>query len=209
MGRAYVAGAAMVVDDHALIRQAMQLLLDDSFGFEHVHVAPDLDSALQLARDVPSLALAVIDLAMPGIAGPPGIEAFHTAFPETTIVVLSGTTDASTIAAARASGATTFVSKASTPEEIETAIRDALAQASAAPTASGITADASPAITPRQRDMLACLARGLSTKEICREVGLAEGTVKIHLAGLYRNLGARNRTEAALKAQQLGIHPRG
>lgn len=194
-------GSALVVDDHALIRQAMQLMLQDSFGFARVLLARDLDEALMLARDLPALGLAVIDLTMPGLAGPPGIEAFHLAFPETTIVVLSGTTDAATIEAVRAAGAISFVSKASAPDEIEAALRAALAT-------TGPPVVDKPPVTPRQREVLSCLARGLSTKEICREVGLAEGTVKIHLAGLYRNLGARNRTEAALKARQLGIHLR-
>ena len=55
-------------------------------------------------------------------------------------------------------------------------------------------------LTPRQREVLELLTRGLSNKEIARMLGIAEATTKIHLAGLLRNLDVRNRTEAAFKA---------
>ena len=55
-------------------------------------------------------------------------------------------------------------------------------------------------LTPRQREILRLLTRGLSNKEIARMLGIAEATTKIHLAGLIRNLDVRNRTEAAFKA---------
>ena len=55
-------------------------------------------------------------------------------------------------------------------------------------------------LTPRQREVLELLTRGLSNKEIARILGIAEATTKIHMAGLLRNLDVRNRTEAAFKA---------
>ena len=58
-------------------------------------------------------------------------------------------------------------------------------------------------LTHRQRDVMAELAAGLSNKEIARRLGLAEGTVKVHLAAIFRVLSARNRTEAVLKASKL------
>ena len=58
-------------------------------------------------------------------------------------------------------------------------------------------------LTPRQRDVLQCILRGLANKEIARELDIAEGTVKIHLAALFAQFGARNRTELAMRAQTL------
>ena len=58
-------------------------------------------------------------------------------------------------------------------------------------------------LTPRQRDVLQCILRGLSNKEIARELDIAEGTVKIHLAALFAQFAARNRTELATRAQAL------
>ncbi|MEO7150739.1 MAG: LuxR C-terminal-related transcriptional regulator, partial [Burkholderiaceae bacterium] len=66
------------------------------------------------------------------------------------------------------------------------------------------TADAS-SLTPRQRDVLDLLLLGHPNKQIARGLGLTEGTVKIHIAAILRALHARNRTEAGLKARQLGL----
>jgi DNA-binding NarL/FixJ family response regulator len=80
-------------------------------------------------------------------------------------------------------------------------------QAEPASAAASATSNGSngPRLTPRQRDVLKLLLRGASTKEIARELALGEGTVKVHLAGLYRALGARNRTEATAIGARLSF----
>lgn len=60
-------------------------------------------------------------------------------------------------------------------------------------------------LTARQKDVLATLARGLPIKRICRELNLSEGTVKTHVAAIYRAFGATNRTEALIAARRAGF----
>lgn len=193
---------ALVADDHPLVRQAMEFLLRDRLGFGNVLAVPSIETAIEVAGPLQTLNLAILDLSMPGLSGAAGVEAFCSAFPDTMVVVLSGIDDRTTIAAALSAGARIFIPKSAPPEDIGRKLREVMAKGDP-----DIRLD--PVITPRQREVLLGLARGLSTKEICREIGLAESTVKIHLVGLFRRLGVGNRTEAALAARRLGLAAEG
>ncbi len=157
--------------------------------------------------------LLLIDLDMPGMQGVASLGMLRERFPVLRIAVLSGTDDRETIMRALDAGVNGYIPKALTPEELVFAIGNILADriylplnittpnhaAAAAPLA------AAAGLTARQDEVLTLLAHGLSNKEIARNLKMSEGTVKIHVAGIFRRLNVQNRTEAALRARALGL----
>jgi len=210
----------LIADDHGLYRQGLRTFLQDSIPDVEIVEAEGLDSALEaLGRGAP-FDLVVTDLRMPGMDGPQSLSAFREAFPAVKLVVMSGLEDRATVLASLGAGAHGYVPKSAPPEVMSDAITTVMAgriwvpatlaswtpqtEPPPAPPPSVGGSDG-PRLTPRQRDVLRLLLRGASTKEIARELDLGEGTVKVHLAGLYRALGARNRTEATAIGARLSF----
>jgi DNA-binding NarL/FixJ family response regulator len=128
------------------------------------------------------------------------------------LVVASGEDDPAVIRAALAAGAVGFLPKAESPDVLQQALRLVLGGGTYTPpqALSDLQPGAAPrpdasGLTPRQTDVLRCLMRGQPNKLIARELGLTEGTVKIHIAAILRVLQARNRTEAVVVARNLGL----
>jgi DNA-binding NarL/FixJ family response regulator len=156
--------------------------------------------------------LALVDLNMPGMDGIVGLRRLRDAAPTLPIVVASGQEDPMTIRAVLAAGAVGFIPKSERSEVLLGALRLVQAGGTYVPsrlldsTARPPPTDLHSAeLTPRQLDVLRCLLRGEPNKLIARELGLTEGTVKIHIAAILRALHARNRTEAVVRARALGI----
>lgn len=199
----------LIADDHPLVRDALARTVRELEAGAEVLEAGDLEALLQLAREG-SADLALVDLNMPGMGGIAGVHRLRQAAPTLPVVVASGQEDSATIRAVLAAGALGFIPKSERPEVLLGALRlvraggvyvpPRLLDASAAPAAAK-TGD----LTPRQLDVLACLMRGEPNKLIARALGLTEGTVKIHIAAILRVLQVRNRTEAVLRARELGI----
>jgi DNA-binding NarL/FixJ family response regulator len=211
----------LIADDHGLFRQGLRTFLQDSVAGAEIVEADGLDSALEaLGRDKP-FDLVVTDLRMPGMDGPQSLSAFREAFPAVKLVVMSALEDRATVLASLGAGAHGYVPKSARPDVIADAIAAVMAGriwvpstlatwtpqagSSAAISTAATGGPDGPRLTPRQRDVLKVLLRGASTKEIARELALGEGTVKVHLAGLYRALGARNRTEATAIGARLNF----
>jgi len=211
----------LIADDHGLFRQGLRAFLQDSVAGAAVVEADSLDSALESLGCETPFDLVVTDLRMPGMDGPQSLSAFREAFPAVKLVVMSALEDRATVLASLGAGAHGYVPKSARPEVIADALAAVMAGriwvpstiASWTPPAEPSTV-ASPApssgpggprLTPRQSDVLKLLLRGASTKEIARELVLGEGTVKVHLAGLYRALNARNRAEATAIAARLNF----
>jgi DNA-binding NarL/FixJ family response regulator len=200
----------LIADDHPLVRDALARTVQQLSSTVHVRQAGDLEHLLQLAAQGDA-DLALVDLNMPGMDGMAGLRRLREAAPTLPVVVASGQEDAATIRAVLSAGAVGFIPKSERSEVLLSALR--LVQSGAvyvparlleaapvaAPTAS--TSD----LTPRQRDVLRCLCRGQPNKVIARELALTEGTVKIHIAAILRALQARNRTEAVIRAREIGI----
>jgi DNA-binding NarL/FixJ family response regulator len=159
--------------------------------------------------------LALVDLQLPGLDGADGIRQLRLLFPEQSIVVLADSDSRATILECLAAGAQGYVLKSSSPMQFLRAIDTILSGGVFAPASlTGVPAQAPatqravaadiqmlPAtLTDRQRDVLRLLAEGCATKTIARRLDLAVGTVKVHLAAIYRALGAHSRLEAMAKA---------
>lgn len=214
--------AVLVADDHGLYRSGFGFLLRDRMGFRSVIEASSFDSALDRLAETPNVELALFDLAMPGISGPEGLRVVKETYPAIRVAIVSGSEERNDVVKAVAMGLNGYVPKSLADDEIVGALKDILdgrvfvprfmTSGNAAPHPARATTETpaakgdpgggatNKAISPRQRDVLDCVRRGLSNKEIARELDIAEGTVKIHLAALFSHFGARNRTELATRS---------
>lgn len=216
--------AVLLADDHSLYRTGLSFLLKDRLGFNTIVEAATFDAALDRLSELDDIGLALFDLAMPGVSGPESLGVVKETYPDVRVAIVSGSEERSDVLKAVATGLGGYVPKSLQDDEIVAALRDILdgriyvpkfmtssgAPGSARPFKSDLleqsekratpnAAGATKPISPRQRDVLDCVRRGLSNKEIARELDIAEGTVKIHLAALFSHYGARNRTELAMR----------
>jgi DNA-binding NarL/FixJ family response regulator len=214
---------ALVADDDEFFRMAIRSILLDRLDVAEVVEVGSLDEALERLGERADITIALFDLAMPGMHGPANIGAVRETFPDILVAVVSASRRRQDILISLDAGAHGYVPKGIGIDELTHALRaildgtiyvpPLLAQMSSngpddpGSQFSGIDRRAAPDVlarlTPRQRDVLELLVKGQSNKEIARELDLGEGTVKIHLAALFRNLGVRNRATAAVAGAQL------
>ena len=210
----------MVVDDQVMVRAGLAAIVGSQEDLEVVGEAGDGTSALDLAARVePDVVL--MDIRMPGMDGLTATARLTAADrPPRVIVLTTFHQDAYVFQALRA-GASGFLLKDAEPAELVAAIRIvATGEAMLSPTvtrrlidafATGVVATARPddprlaTLTPRERDVLAGLARGLSNAEIGEALGIVTGTVKAHVNALLPKLGARDRVQATIVAYDLGL----
>ena len=211
----------LLVDDHHLVRAGMRPLVEKlAGGGETMDLleASSFEEAVALSDAHPDLDLALLDLRLPDVAGFAALCDLQERHPALPIVVVSGEDDPALMREAIEHGALGFIPKSSSPEVILNALRLVLAggtylprEIMAAPAAPRAAAAAAPApqgldLTPRQMDVLRLVISGKPNKVICRELDLAEGTVKTHIAAVFRALGVSSRVQAVLAASRLGIH---
>lgn len=212
----------LIVDDHALVAGALTLLLEDRDPEADVHTAATADAALELVDREGDADLLILDLSLPGVTGTELMEEIVRRQPMLKILVVSGLADQESIMRVLQLGAAGFVPKSLDTELLSSAIDFVLKGGVYIPsklltesqkdgfftrtTARLKTPEAAPPhLTDRQLDVLAQLAKGAPIKRICRELDLSEGTVKTHVAAIYRSFGASNRTEALIAARRAGF----
>ncbi len=217
----------LIADAHPLMRDGLANVLAGLSQRVDALQADSLEGALAALDAHPNTALVLLDLIMPDGDGTSALERVREAHPEIPIVVVSGTTDHATVTEAIRSGAMGFISKRSAPPVLLGALRlvlagevyvppevlrtQLLAPSRGAPSRPpAAAADRARGgknldLTKRQLDVLALLVQGKPNKVICRELGLAEGTVKAHTAAIFRALRVSNRTEAGFAVSSLGI----
>lgn len=198
----------LVVDDHALFRSGLRMLLAALDPSATVIEAANLADALHQARGHPDLRLCLLDLRLQDGCGLRAIESIRNAAPAAAVVIVSGSESGATIRDCIEAGAMAYIPKSATPEVLIHALRRTLAGESFLPEGmlhAGEVAKWRPVLSPRQRDVLRCLGRGLPTKLIARELGLSEHTVKEYITAIFAALQVRNRTEAVIKASRLDL----
>jgi DNA-binding NarL/FixJ family response regulator len=207
----------LIVDDHALFRRGLRFLLRDLEPDVEIAEAADCAAALAMAAEPFNLVL--LDLHMPGVAGIAALRAVREAFESSRIVVLSGEERPQLVREAIDADAAGFIPKSATPEVLLSALRLVLADGIYLPTvalkdlgdgsgnpAPQINGDRlSATLSEKQLEVLRKAVQGKSNKVIARELGIAEGTVKAHLAAAFRALGVKNRTEAVYAAARSGL----
>ena len=209
---------ALIVDDHPLIQHAVGNVLREIDAAVDVVVAGDCERGLAIAGEGPEPDLVLLDLNLPGLSGISAVKLWRSRFPGVPLVVLSALDDAQTVLRAIGAGAAGYIPKSSSNEVMQHAARLVLAGGKYLPpelllhtgAATKITgrvalSTSTLGLTERQIDVLKLIARGVSNKVICRELGLAERTVKAHVTAILRALKVSSRTQAAVEAIRFGL----
>lgn len=200
----------LVADDHAVVRSGLALLLATERDFEVVGQAKNGEEAVALARKAQP-DVVVMDLAMPKMDGAEATKRILEERPSTRIVILTSFGAADGVAHALEAGATGALMKTAEDETLIATIRRVAAgeRVISPDIRRELTANPPvPELTPRQRDILASMTRGLTNKDIASELGIRRDGVDKHVNALLAKIGAANRTEAvaiALKKQLLKI----
>ena len=190
----------LIVDDHAVVQWGFKVLLGSQRWVERCVVASDPEGGLEAAKRLkPQVAL--VDLFLGERSGAELCEAIRAVSPETRVLLISGAGWISP-QAARTAGASGFVSKDWSADEVASAVRMV---------GKGMTvfgrqeeAPATP-LSKREREVLVLIASGRTNREIAAALYLSPHTVKEHASSLYRKLGVKNRAEATRRAERLGL----
>ena len=199
----------LVADDHRLMLVAVRRALADAADFEIVGEVSVGSQVVPAARETkPDVVL--LDLRMPELDGLACLERLRKHDPNLAVVILSSYSDKAQIEAAREGGALGYVVKTVEPVDLASVLRSALAGEAfkvwGADEPKG-TAQAAGAggLSERETVILEAVARGLSNREIARQLWISEQTVKFHLRNVYRKLEISSRTEAARYAYRTGV----
>ena len=209
----------LLVDDHALFREGLALLLRPALSHVEIVEAGSCAEAFDLIAEDAHIDLVLMDLQMPGMPGIDGIKQMRERRPELPVVALSSNDDRDSVMGALDAGAMGFIPKSSTSGVLLGALRLILAKGVYLPP-SVFLGDSprqdpikvrdgrSPAdlgLTPRQCDVLYRILQGKPAKIICRELGLSSTTVKVHTSAVLRALNVTTRTQAVIAAGKLGL----
>jgi DNA-binding NarL/FixJ family response regulator len=208
--------AVLIADDHEVFRFGLSSLLRHSLGVATIVEAESFEAALARLED-PRIGLAIFDLGMPGLGGPRDLAEVRVRRPEVRVVVLSASDAREDILEALEAGVHGYIVKSERTDPLierlryvlsgEIYVPPALAERPARPVEKVEVrkAGALPleTLSDRQRQVLKGVVEGMSNKEIARSLALSEGTVKMHLAALFRALGASNRAHAAALGKQM------
>jgi NarL family two-component system response regulator LiaR len=208
----------LIVDDHAVVRRGLRTFLELQDEIEVVGEAEDGDEAVaaveQLGPDV-----VLMDLVMPRVDGIEAIRQVRERRPATRVIALTSFVDDDRLFPAVRAGAAGYLLKDVQPQDLVAAIRTVhggeslLHPAAAARLMAEVASDdgrvdPSSLLTPREREVLVLIARGLPNKVIARDLGVSEKTVKTHVSNLLGKLGLTDRTQAALYAVREGLLPK-
>jgi len=215
----------LLVDDHPLIQDAFRYLVRELGPDATLLQATTAEDGLALGAEADLL---LLDLGLPGLSGLSALETFRGRHPELPIVVLSSTEDPQVVLQALEAGAMGFIPKSSPTPVLLRALQlvasggvdvpeQALRSARNAPTSRTPSTSAEPTVdesspepkdiglTDRQAQVLALLVKGKPNKVICRELGLADGTVRTHIQDVFRILNVHNRTQAVFEVSRLRL----
>ncbi len=197
----------LLIDDHPLFRSGIRSVLDAWDSDVRITEASGCEEALAAIGAGANFALILLDLNLPAMDGMTGLAKLRDAAPATSVVVLSASEDARSIRLAIRAGAKGYIPKSAGREIIISALELVLSGGVYLPVnvMQGETAPATDELTARQREVLVWLVRGKSNKEIASLLGMAENTVRVHVAAILRHLDVRNRTEAGFAAASRGL----
>ena len=210
----------LLVDDQKLIREGLRILLEMEPDLRIVGEAADgqagLDAYEQHQPDV-----VLMDVRMPGLDGVEATWRLRERWPEARVIILTTFDDDEYVFEGLRAGARGYLLKDVSGHELAEAVRTVVGGgtliapsvarkvvaefARVAPPAREADAGLAEPLSEREREILALVAQGLSNREIAERLSLAQGTVKNYVTTLLQKLGARDRTQAALRARELGL----
>lgn len=193
------------------MRAGLRTIIDASGDLRVVGEAADGAEAVTVVAEVaPDVVL--MDLSMPGVGGIEAIRRLRASGATSPVVVLTSFAEADRVRDAVEAGAIGYLLKDSEPGDVLDAVRAAAAghapldpRVARALLPSADRRRPGPALSDREREVLAHVARGLANKQVARALGISERTVKVHLGNVFRQIGVGDRTSAALWARDHGI----
>jgi DNA-binding NarL/FixJ family response regulator len=208
----------LILDDHALIRDALGRVLTDLVPDAKVIEVCEPQGALAMIESDSGFDLVLLDLALPVMNGMQVLRTLRERHPSVAVVVISASVDRDSVRQAIDHGALGFIPKSSSNEVLKNALRLVLGGGlyvppevlgrGAAPVVnppSGRTTPAEIGLTQRQAEILALMMKGESNKVICRRLDLAESTVKNQITTILKALNVSSRTQAVLAVNSLGL----
>lgn len=197
----------LLIDDHAMFRSGMGMVLRSGMANVEVFEADSLDEAMY--KPIPEPAVVLLDVQLQGLNGLECIAVLRQRWPQAAIIMLSSDATQATVRLALARGATAFVSKSDTPATMLEVIQWALASAGDGPALSRCPKAEEPTnrpdLTARQSEVLDLLCQGLPNKTIGRRLGISENTVRGHVQALLELLHVSGRSEAVYAARMRGL----
>jgi DNA-binding NarL/FixJ family response regulator len=210
----------LLADDHPLMREGVRQVLSQLEPPVEIIDAHDYASLFAQTALHPDLDLALVDLNMPGFVGVQGIAQFRSRFPDIPLVVLSASESPHDIRNTLEAGALGYIPKAASSTEMLAALRRVLAGDLYVPVGLGgghagrhavaaadFEALQHSGLTARQLEVARLLAQGCANKAIAGMLSMSEGTVKVHIAAIFRAFNVTNRTEAVLAIQRVSHTP--
>jgi NarL family two-component system response regulator LiaR len=204
----------MLVDDHSVVREGLKNYLGALGGFQVVGEASSGAEALELAATAKPQVI-LMDLVMPVMDGIEATRRLHETHPDIKVIVLTSFADDDKLFPALRAGAVAYLLKDVGPTELAEAVaaaargeirlRPDVTRRLVTGMADGAEKRPEDLLTGRELDVLRCLARGRSNKEIASELFISEKTVKTHVSAILDKLGLADRTQAALYAVKRGV----
>ena len=202
----------LLVDDHTLFRAGVRMLLETIPGLQVIAEAATGEQALEILKEQ-SADVVLLDIGLPGMSGVTTLQRMRERHPKIQAIVLSMYKEEEYVAGALKAGASGYVLKDATKDELRMAIEAARRrQTFISPAVSHmlvgpfVQANADPdPLTPRQKQVLTLLARGLSAKQVAAQLQLSTKTVETHRALLMERLGLRNLPALVLYAMRNGL----
>ena len=211
----------LLADDHPLFTDAIERQLVAAYPDAKVHAVENLPAAITKLGDGTVFDLAVLDWDMPGMNGAPSIEGLRRSYPDIKFVILSGRIDDATVHEILALGVKGFIPKSSPGNTIVAALSVILSGGTYIPVETALSQGRAPtgdmavrhvgtqtlgkALTDREIEILKLLAGGGSNKEIARQLGVQEITIKMHASRIFAKLRVRNRVQAVSHALKAGL----
>jgi two-component system nitrate/nitrite response regulator NarL len=207
----------LIIDDHALFRVGLKGLLEQR-NIEVIGVAADGEEGITLASTL-SPDIILLDLRMPGMGGLDVLKTLRQTTHAIPVVMLTTSNEETDLIKSLRAGAQGYLLKDMEPDELVSALRDiekgrnvvakdltdALARMVQGETTMDDNAGPFADLTPREHEILCLLAEGQSNKLIARNLGISDGTVKLHVKAILRKLGIHSRVEAAVIAVEQGL----
>jgi DNA-binding NarL/FixJ family response regulator len=199
----------LIADDHPMVRDALASALGQAFADAEVTSAATLPQAQAALEKQPETDAVLLDLDMPGMDGLTGLALLRSDHPTVPIIVVSAAREAAVVRRAYEFGASAYIDKSASLEEIARIVGAVLDGEIFAPPDEGGSIDSfaqrASQLTPQQWRVLALMVQGDQNKQIAHKLGVGEATVKAHVTVILRKLGVRSRTQAVIEARDLAI----
>jgi NarL family two-component system response regulator LiaR len=201
----------LIADDHSVVRQGLRMFLALDPELQIVGEASTGEEAIQLARELhPHVVL--MDLLMPGMGGVAATNSIRSEMPDVEVIALTSVLEDAAVTGAIRAGAIGYLLKNTEADELRQAVKSAAAgQVHLSPEAAArlvreVQIPGSPEVlTERETAVLRLLAKGQANKQVARELGIGEQTVKTHVSNILGKLQLQSRTQAALYAVERGL----